>query len=182
MRVGQYSKSIVMILASALGIYVAAKSDGVVTPVEYVNIGIGIVTAIGVYLLPNLPSGAAKFTKAFVAFGGAALTALAVIASNAVGWSGVTPNDWLSVVLAGLAAIGLYIIPNTPAVPAVTVVGNDPTGGETDPSLGLPESVPIETIHDDVVPAVTQTKARATRKKVTDPQPAPDTVVPAPES
>jgi hypothetical protein len=133
MRIGQYAKAIVLVLAAGLSIFVAASTDNVVSPVEYTNIGLGILTAIGVYLIPNLQAGVAKYAKTFVAFGGAAATALAVIVANAADWNGVTQNDWLGVLLAGLAAIGLFIVPNTSGVPAVSTinvtgaVGNDVT-------------------------------------------------------
>jgi hypothetical protein len=119
MRIGQYAKAIVLVLAAGLSIFVAASTDNVVSPVEYTNIGLGILTAIGVYLIPNLQSGVAKYAKTIVAFGGAAVTALAVVVANAADWNGVTQNDWLGVLLAGLAAIGLFIVPNTSAVPTV---------------------------------------------------------------
>lgn len=113
-----------MILAAGVGIFTSANADGVVTPLEYTNIFIAIAGAVLVYILPNLPAGPAKYTKTIVAFATAAAQAVAVIVANSADWSGVTGNDWLSVILAGLAAIGLYIIPNTPAAPKVTVVNN----------------------------------------------------------
>jgi hypothetical protein len=121
MKVSEYAKSIVMVLAAGLGIFTAAISDGVVSPVEWVNIGISLVAAVGVYLIPNLSSGAAAYAKSIVAFGGAALAALALIVANVANFGVVTPSDWLGVVLAGLGAIGLYIVPNSKAVtPATT--------------------------------------------------------------
>lgn len=125
MRVGQYTKAIVMILAAGLGIFTAASTDGVVSPVEYVNIGLGILAAILVYLLPNLTTGPAKYTKSIVGFATAALTALAVVVAQASDWSGVTSNDWLGVLLAGLAAVGLFILPNTKAAEPVVLVSNN---------------------------------------------------------
>lgn len=121
MRVGQYTKAIVMILAAGVGILTAALSDNVVTPVEFVNVAIAILTAVGVYLVPNLPAGPGKVGKFIVALGGAAFTALAVIVANVTGFGDVTTSDWLAVLLAGLAAVGLYIIPNSDAIPVVEV-------------------------------------------------------------
>jgi hypothetical protein len=122
MRIGQYAKAIVLVLAAGLSIFVAASTDGVVSPVEYTNIGLGILTAVGVYLIPNLKAGVGKYAKTIVAFGGAALTALAVVVATSADWNGVSQNDWLGVLLAGLAAIGLFIVPNSSAVPAVSTV------------------------------------------------------------
>lgn len=126
MVVNKYTKAVVTILAAGLGIFVAANSDGVVTPVEYVNIGIALLTAVSTYLIPNLDSGVAKYAKSIVAFGGAALTALAVIVAHAADWSGVSSNDWLGILLAGLAAIGVYILPNAGATPPVEEDTNTP--------------------------------------------------------
>lgn len=141
MQVSKYTKAIVTILAAGLGIFVAANSDGVVTPVEYTSIGIGLLTAITTYLVPNLSSGVAKYAKTIVAFGGAALTALAVIVAHSADWSGVSSNDWLGILLAGLAAIGVYILPNgvtpapTPAVEEDDEPGTTTPVGEANPPL-----------------------------------------------
>lgn len=136
MRVSQYTKSIVMVLAAGLGIFIAANSDGVVTPLEYTNIFIAIAGAVLVYILPNLSSGPAKYTKTIVAFATAAAQAAAVIVAHSADWSGVTSNDWLSILLAGLAAIGLYILPNTTAAPKVTVVNNVVSNNSKAPEFG----------------------------------------------
>lgn len=127
MNIGSYAKSIVMIIAAGVAILTAALSDNVVTATESVNIGIAVVTAVGVYLVPNLPEGPARYGKSFVALGGAALTALVAILGGTLGFADVTTSDWLSVALAGLAAIGLYIIPNAPAVPTVVTVNQNST-------------------------------------------------------
>lgn len=113
MNIGFYAKSIVMVIAAGLGILTAALTDNVVTPLEFVNIAIAIVAAGGVYLVPNLPLGVAKYAKTLVALIGAALTALVLIIGDATSFAEVTPSNWLAVALAGLAAIGLYIVPNT---------------------------------------------------------------------
>ncbi|WP_382307261.1 hypothetical protein [Herbiconiux sp. UC225_62] len=108
-----YSKSILLIIASAVTILVAALSDNVVTIAELVNVGIAIITAVGVYLVPNLDQGVARYFKFIVAILGAALTALASVLSN-----GVTTAEWLQILLAGLAAVGVVIVPNTPLIDA----------------------------------------------------------------
>ena len=136
MNIGAYAKSIVMIIAAGVAILVAALSDNVVSATEGVNVGIAIVTAVGVYLVPNLPAGPARYGKTFVALGGAALTALVAILGGTLGFTDVTASDWLSVALAGLAAIGLYIIPNGPAVPTViNVTANSATVKKAEEAL-----------------------------------------------
>jgi len=127
MNIGQYAKSIVTVIAAGVGILTAALSDGVVTPVEYVNIAIAIVVAFGVYLVPTLPAGPARIGKTIVAAAGASLSALVIIVAGATGFGAVTTGDWLAVALAGLAAVGVYIVPNitkapVTETPAATVV------------------------------------------------------------
>lgn len=114
MKIGSYAKSIVMVIAAGIGILTAALSDGVVSPVEYVTIAISILTAIGAYLIPNMSSGVGAYAKTLVAFGGAAAAALANIVAHAASFSEVSQSDWLNVLLAGLAAVGLFIVPNVP--------------------------------------------------------------------
>lgn len=108
-----YSKAVLMIIASAVTILVAALSDNVVTVSELVNVAIAIVTAIGVYLVPNLADGAARYLKFGVAIVGAALVALSSALTD-----GVTISEWLQILLAALAAIGVVIVPNTPMIDA----------------------------------------------------------------
>lgn len=128
MNVGYYSKTIVTILAAGLGIFTAALSDGVVTPLEIVNIIIALGTAVGVYLIPNLPSGPAKIGKTIVTLAGGALAVLAITVADVTSFSQVSTSDWLAVLLAGLAAIGVYVLPNSTVTSGTTVVNNVVTG------------------------------------------------------
>jgi cadmium resistance protein CadD (predicted permease) len=130
MQVGKYTKAIVTILAAGLGIFVFSNSDGVVTPVEYVNIGIALLTAVTTYLIPNLTGAVSKYAKTIVAFGGAALTALAILVAHSADWSGVSSNDWLGILLAGLAAIGVYILPNVTTRSVTNITVKTPSQGE----------------------------------------------------
>lgn len=108
----RYAKSLLAIGAAALAVLASALTDDVVTGGELVNVGIAVVTAIGVFLLPNLDAGHARFTKAGVAVAGAGLVALASYLSD-----GVTSAEWLLVILAGLGAVGVGIIPNAEPLP-----------------------------------------------------------------
>lgn len=117
MNPSHYAKSILAIAAAAIGILVAALADNTVTTAELVNVGIAVVTAVGVYLIPNLPAGPARYFKSGVALLGAALTALASFITD-----GVTTAEWLQIALAALAAIGVYVVPNGPAVAPIAVI------------------------------------------------------------
>lgn len=114
MNVGHYTKAIVAIIAAGLGILVTAVSDNVISPLDLVNIGVALVTAFGVYAIPNFPEGPARLAKTGVALLGAAGQALVPILSAVNGWAEVTYSDYISVALAALAAVGIYALPNTP--------------------------------------------------------------------
>jgi hypothetical protein len=103
----RYTKAIVSILAAALVVLGAALTDNDVSTLELTNIGIAVVTAIGVYLVPNLPTGARRYAKGVVAFVGAGLAAVVTVLAE-----GVTPSEWILVILAALGAIGVVVLPN----------------------------------------------------------------------
>lgn len=107
-----YAKSLLYVLLAIAGVLVTALTDNVVTTPELVNVGIIGVGAVGVYVVPNAPEGAARFLKTAVAFVAAALVALASFLSD-----GITPAEWLHIAVAAFAGIGVYIIPNEPTLP-----------------------------------------------------------------
>lgn len=114
-NVSNYSKSIVQIFFAGLGVFAAAITDNLVSPLEIVNIVIALITAGVVYYFPNIPDGAKYKTlvKTLLAGAGAAASALAIIAANIFSFSEVGLSDWLSVLLAAGATLGVYIIPNS---------------------------------------------------------------------
>lgn len=105
-----YGKSIAMLLATAMSLAVAAlASDHVVTPTEWINIAIGVVTAASVFAAPNVPG--ARYTKLVLAVLGAVL-ALAV---NLLA-GGIDTSEWMQLGLAAFGALGVYAAPYTPGV------------------------------------------------------------------
>lgn len=108
----QYAKAIASIIAAALAVLVTAVTDGVLTPLETATLAVAVVTAIGVYLIPNLDAGAQRYAKGITAFTGAGLAALVVILSGALGWADVSLSDWLTVILAALGGVGVVVVPN----------------------------------------------------------------------
>lgn len=116
MNISHYAKAIGQIIAAAMIILVSALSDGLISPVEFVNIAIAIVTAAGVYWVPNLEAGLAKYAKAITSMAGAALAALVLILGTGIGLGDVTLADWLTVALAALATLGIGIVPNASSV------------------------------------------------------------------
>ena len=108
----QYAKAIVAIIAAALAVLGAAVTDGIITPIEAVNIAIALFTAVGVYLVPNLDTGPRAYAKGIVAFVGAGLGALVIVLGNAGGWGDVTLSAWITVALAALGGVGVVVVPN----------------------------------------------------------------------
>lgn len=106
-----YTKAIVAIIAAVLVVLGAALTDQAVTQIELVQIGIAFVTAVGVYLVPNLTAGPARYAKSAVGFAGAGLAVLVTVLAD-----GVTYSEWITVVLAGLGAVGVTVLPNATRV------------------------------------------------------------------
>lgn len=112
----RYAKAIVATLTAVLAVIAAALTDDVVTSPELANVGLAILTAIGVYWVPNAPAGAARYLKAIVAVLGTALQALIPYLVEGT----ITTSGWLMVLLAGLGALAVGIVPNTdPLLPAL---------------------------------------------------------------
>ncbi|URP22238.1 membrane protein [Microbacterium phage Big4] len=129
MVLSHYSKAITYIAMAALTFLVTALSDNVLSVDEVLNLVVIVLGAIGVYLVPNFPEGAAKVAKTGVAF----LTA-AVVAALSFLTGGIEITEWIQIVLAAFAAVGVYIVPNGPENPEpapVEVVNTDATVGTT---------------------------------------------------
>lgn len=105
-----YAKSFAAIVATALAALAAALTgDNTISSPEWVNIAIMSVGAAGVFAAPNVPG--SKYTKSVLA----ALTAgLTVLASTIIG--GITQVELIQIALAVSAAVGVYAVPNKPAV------------------------------------------------------------------
>jgi len=103
-----YAKAIVAILTAAVAVLVTALSDDIVTLVEVLGIFVAVVTAVGVYLVPNLSSGAGRYAKLAVAVVGAGLQAAVPLATDGA----ITNSGWLLILLAVLGAVSVGIVPN----------------------------------------------------------------------
>jgi hypothetical protein len=113
-----YAKSLVYVALALIGFAITAVADNVITTEELLNGLVVVLGAFVVYLIPNLPAGVAKYSKAIVAFGIAGVVALLSFLSG-----GVTLAEWLQVIVAAAAGVGVVIVPNAkPAfVPGVTL-------------------------------------------------------------
>jgi hypothetical protein len=107
--IGAYAKAIASIIVAAVTVLATALTDNLVTQDEVVTVGIAGVTAVGVYLVPNLESTSiGGYLKGIVAFLGAALVAL----QSAMTDGGVATSEWLMILVMGLGAVGVVIVPN----------------------------------------------------------------------
>lgn len=107
-----YSKAILMIALTAVGFLVTAVADDVLTLEELLNLVVMVLGAVVVYLVPNLPTGVGAYAKTIAAFLTAAVVALLSFLTD-----GVTLTEWLQVLLAAFAGIGVFIVPNEPTPP-----------------------------------------------------------------
>lgn len=129
MVLSHYAKAITYIAMAALTFLVTALTDNVLSVEELLNLVVIVLGAVGVYLIPNFPEGFAKAAKTGVAF----LTA-AVIAALSFLTGGIEVTEWIQIVLAAFAAVGVYIIPNGPESPEaqpVEVVAVAPDAGSS---------------------------------------------------
>lgn len=115
--IDEYAKALLHILVVVLAAVVVYLKSGNLTPTEYVNLGILLVTSIGVYWTAMLPD--AKYQailKVGVSVAGAVLVSL-----NTFLVPGATINSGaiITIILAAAAALGVGVIPNAPANTAV---------------------------------------------------------------
>jgi peptidoglycan/LPS O-acetylase OafA/YrhL len=111
-----YAKAILYVALAAVTVLVTALTDNHVSVEELLNLAIVLLGAIVTYLVPNLDEGVRRYAKGIVACLTAALVALASFLTG-----GVTLSEWMQVVVAALAAVGVVIVPNASPSPARTV-------------------------------------------------------------
>lgn len=116
-----YAKAILYIALAAVTFLVTALSDNRIDVSELINLGIILVGAVGVYLVPNMAGDWRNYLKAGAAFLGAGLVALLSFLTD-----GVTLAEWLQVGIAALAGIGVTIVPNEPVDITATAIVKKP--------------------------------------------------------
>jgi len=106
----QYAKAIAAVVVTVLAAIAAAMTgDNTISATEWVNVAILAIGACGVFAAPNVPG--ARYTKAILAVLTAALT---VLASAVTG--GVSATELIQIIMAAAGAVGVYAVPNEPAV------------------------------------------------------------------
>jgi hypothetical protein len=91
------------VVATVVQALIGALSDGGVSGLEAILIGIAFVNAVIVVVVPNLSEGAAKYAKGITAGVMAALT----LASTLFADGALSSQDWLQIGVAVLAALGI---------------------------------------------------------------------------
>lgn len=118
-NIGHYGKSITYVALAAVTFLVTALTDDTLSMEEFLNLGVVILGAVGVYVIPNSPEGVARFLKTGVTAATAALVAILSFLTD-----GISTTEWLQIGIATLAAVGVYIVPNEVKIPASVVVNN----------------------------------------------------------
>ena len=107
-----YSKAILAVVATVLAALVPAVTGGISTA-EWLNVVVLGAGAAAVFAAPNVPF--APITKAVLAVVTAAATALVTFV-GAGGFDNVSSGQWLQLGVVVLAAVGVFSVPNRPAV------------------------------------------------------------------
>lgn len=109
-----YLKFGAQVLATVLAALATALfGDNRITTNEGVNILILALGSIAVLGAGNLPAGVWSYTKSIVA----AATAAAVVLESALLTSGVSPTEWVQIILAALGAVGVFAVRGPNVVP-----------------------------------------------------------------
>jgi hypothetical protein len=125
--VRQYGKFLAQIVFAALTALVAAQVDNRVDAGEWINVLIVALGAVAVLGAGNLPSGVWAYTKTIVSGATAAATLLVAFLSDG---GMVTGSEWIQVLLAAMAALGVAFAPAPKVYDAMSVArlaANGPT-------------------------------------------------------
>jgi hypothetical protein len=102
-----YAKALMYIALTAVGFLATALTDNALSTEEVLNLAIMVIGAVGVYAVPNLPEGWRSYSKTIIAAVTAGLVALLSFLTD-----GVTAAEWMQVVVAAFAGVGVFIAPN----------------------------------------------------------------------
>jgi hypothetical protein len=120
----QYGKFIAQVLAAALAALVAALADDRVDAAEWINVVIALGAAVSVLGAGNLPEGVWAYAKTIVSASMAGLTLLVSFLSDG---GTITTSEWIQVLLAAAAAVGVYFAPG-PRVYGADTYGSHAAG------------------------------------------------------
>lgn len=107
-----FAKALVAVLMAALISFQTLATDGVSVQ-DWASIAVAVLTAVGVYVAPNVPA-AFNWMKTLVAM----LLAGAQAAVQVTAVGGIDGQGWLTILIAAIGVISVYVVPNKTA-PAV---------------------------------------------------------------
>ena len=113
----RYLKFAMQVFFTGVAGLVAALVDDRVDTVEWINTGILMLGAISVLGAGELPEGVWKHMKTYVSAASAALVALVTFTTDGA----VTTTEYLQIVLAAVAALGVAIVPGPKVYDALAV-------------------------------------------------------------
>jgi hypothetical protein len=105
-----HAKSLIYVFLAAVAFLATAASDDALTNEEVLNLTVVVLGAVLVYWVPNLKAGVGRWLKMIIAFAIAG-----IVAGLSFLTDGVTPSEWMQIILAAFAGVGVYITPNEPA-------------------------------------------------------------------
>jgi peptidoglycan/LPS O-acetylase OafA/YrhL len=104
-NIGLYAKAIVAAASAAATTAITALQDGELSTADWLTIIGAFVVALGaVFATPNIPEGVRVYGKAIVAFVAAAVASLT---TSFIDGTGLSLQETLGALVAGLAALGL---------------------------------------------------------------------------
>lgn len=102
----KYRKAVGAVAVTVAAYVVSLATDGITAQEGVLIAGVGV-SAVSVAIVPNLDAGIAKVAKTIIAF---LLAGLTVAAAVIVG--GLTGAEWVEILVAAFAAVGVTAIPN----------------------------------------------------------------------
>jgi len=116
----EYVKFVVALVGAGVAVLATGIGDGVVTPVEIVNVSLAVLAAAGTYEASNKAGSLlGRYGKFIVAGATAALQALVLVVADAASFTDVALADWLTVLVSAGVALGVVKLPNRDVVPSV---------------------------------------------------------------
>ena len=109
------AKALVAVLMAALVSFQSLASDGVSVQ-DWASIAVAVLTAVGVYVIPNVP--ALTWAKTVVAMLLAGAQAAVQVAAD----GRINGQGWLTIAIAAIGVVSVYVVPNKAARPALPPV------------------------------------------------------------
>jgi hypothetical protein len=111
-----YAKAALAVLVTVvLSITTAMVGDNPLTPVQWINVAISGISAIGVYYTPNVRGALYAKTIIAVLLAVLAFVATVVVPCTAFSSCHIATRDILQMIIIGAGALGVFAVPNSTA-------------------------------------------------------------------